>query len=100
MTAKVYRYNPSVDTGPRYQEYEVPLTGEDRATVMDLLIYIADHLDGTLAFFSHSACQHGICGRCGIRCNGKAGLACEMVLTGEDVTIDPLKQPVVRDLVV
>ena len=35
-----------------------------------------------------------------MKVNGKACLACEKVLTGEDVVIDPLGQPVVRDLVV
>ena len=100
MIAKIYRYDPTVDAEPYYQSYQVNITAEDRMTVMDLLIEIADHQDGTLSFFSHSACQHGICGRCGVKCNGKVGLACETVLTGEDVTIDPIKLPVVKDLVV
>lgn len=100
MIARIYRYNPTIDKAPYYKSYEVPVTAEDRFTVMDLLVYIADKLDGTLSFFSHSACQHGICGRCGVKCNGKAGLACETLLTGVDVTIEPLKQPVVKDLVI
>jgi len=69
-------------------------------TVMDLLTYIADHLDGSLSFFSHNACLHGIFGRCGVKCNGKAGLACETVLDGSDVTIKPLKKDVAKDLVI
>lgn len=100
MNVKIYRYYPGRDANPYYQSYEVKVQPEDRWTVMDLLEYIADKLDPTLAFYSHSACRHGICGRCGVKVNGKPGLACETVLTGEDITIDPIKPQVVRDLVV
>lgn len=100
MIAKIYRYDPAVDPEPYYQSYEVDVSGADRMTVMDLLVYIADHCDGSLSFFSHSACCHGICGRCGVKCNGRPGLACETVLTGEDVTIEPLRLPVVKDLLI
>ena len=100
MIAKIYRFDPGKDSQGHYDSYEVDITAEERMTVMDLLQYIFDNLDGSLGFFAHSACQHGICGRCGVKVNGKACLACEKVLTGEDVVIDPLGQPVVRDLVV
>ena len=100
MIANIYRFDPTVDAEPYYQSYQVDITAADRMTVMDLLISIAERQDGTLSFFSHSACQHGICGRCGVKCNGKAGLACETLLTGEDVTIDPIRLPVVKALVV
>ena len=80
MIAKIYRFDPGKDSQGHYDSYEVDITAEDRMTVMDLLQYIFDNLDGSLGFFSHSAC--------------------EKVLTGEDVVIDPLGQPVVRDLVV
>ncbi|WP_102050545.1 2Fe-2S iron-sulfur cluster-binding protein [Pygmaiobacter massiliensis] len=100
MTAKIYRFDPTIDKQPHYDAFELDIKAEDCMTVMDLLTYIADNLDGSLSFFSHSACQHGICGRCGVKCNGKPGLACETVLTGEDVTIEPIKADVVKDLVV
>lgn len=100
MIAKIYRFDPTVDSEPYYKSYEVDVKAEDRMTIMDLFLYISENLDGTLSFFSHSACQHGICGRCAVRCNGRAVLACEKVLEGEDVTIDPVKTPVVKDLVV
>ena len=100
MIVKVYRFDPSADKEPHYANYEVDVKAEDRMTVMDLLTYIADRMDGSLSFFSHSACQHGICGRCAVKCNGKACLACETVVTGEDLTIDPIKQEIIKDLVV
>jgi len=82
MLAKIFRYDPSLNQEPYYDTFEVAVNAEDRTTVMDLLTYIADHLDGSLSFFSHNACLHGIFGRCGVKCNGKAGLACETVLDG------------------
>jgi succinate dehydrogenase/fumarate reductase iron-sulfur protein len=100
MIVKISRYNPNVDAKPYYQSYNVPFTAEDHMTVMDLLIYIADNLDSSLSFFSHSACYHGICGRCGIRCNDKVALACETVVTSEEVVIDPINQSIVKDLIV
>lgn len=99
MIAKIYRFDPHSDTGPHFDEYSVEVKASDRMTVMDLLQYIHDNMDNSLSFFAHSACQHGICGRCGVKCNGKPGLSCETVLTGEDVVIEPLKKPVVKDLV-
>ena len=101
MTAKVFRFNPLTDKEPYFQEYEIgmKITPEDHVSVMALLEYIADNLDGTLSFFSHSACLHGICGRCGVKLNGKACLACQTVLDGGDVVIEPMKKDIVKDLV-
>lgn len=100
MIAKIFRYDPTVDKEPYFKEYEVTIDPEEHMTVMALLEQIAETMDGTLGFFSHSACLHGICGRCAVKCNGKAGLACQMVLTGEDVVIEPARKAVVKDLVI
>ena len=100
MTAKIFRYDPTVDKQPYYAEYQLDVKKDDRMTVMAMLEYIAENIDGTLSFFSHSACLHGICGRCGVKGNGKAGLACQIVLDGENVVIDPIRKDVVKDLVV
>ena len=100
MNVKIFRFDPSVDTEPHYDSFSVEVSAEEKMTVMGLLEYISKHFDSSLSFFSHSACRHGICGRCGVKVNGKPGLACETVLTGEDITIDPIKPQVVRDRVV
>lgn len=100
MIAKIFRYNPAVDQAPYYQDYDVPVDGKEHITIMALLEHIAENLDGTLSFFSHSACLHGICGRCVIKCNGKVCLACQTVLNGEDIVLEPAKKDVVKDLVV
>ncbi len=100
MLVKIFRFDPSVDCQPHYDSYSVEMRPEDKMTVMELLNYIADNVDSTLSFFSHSACHHGICGRCAVKCDGKACLACTTVLDGEDVVIEPLKADVVKDLVI
>ena len=94
MNVKIFRFDPSADTQPHYDTFSVEISAEEKMTIMGLLEYIARHFDSTLSFYSHSA------GRCTLKCNGKACLACTTVLTGEDVTLDPLKNDVVKDLVI
>ena len=48
ITARVFRMDPSVDEEPRYQEYRVPF--EEGMSAMDVLDYIYQNLDGTLAY--------------------------------------------------
>ena len=55
MTAKIFRYNPAVDTQPYFVEYKIDLKPNEHMTVMSMLEYIAENMDGTLSFFSHSA---------------------------------------------
>jgi len=80
-----------------YQEYEVPFTRG--MSVMDGLDYIYEHLDGSLAYYDHAACNQGICRHCLARINGQNGLLCQTLVT-EDTTVEPLPmQDVERDLV-
>jgi len=97
IKVKVFRFNPSVDKKPHYEVYEVPVDGE--SSVLDVLDYIYDNIDHTLAYYSHTACKRGVCGRCTLMVNGKASLACQTAASG-DLTIEPpQKFKVVRDLV-
>lgn len=100
MTVKVYRFNPETDENPYFDTFEVEFHVEERKTVMNLLEYIGDHLDGTLSFYMHSVCGQGICGRCGVKVNGMIRLACNTLLTGEDIVLEPVNEKVVKDLVV
>lgn len=89
-----FRYDPSADRKPRYQNYKIPFMAG--VTAHDMLEYIYENLDSSLAFFS--SCRRGICGRCMIRVDGKSYLACEVEITG-DAQIDPLHPDrVIRDL--
>jgi succinate dehydrogenase/fumarate reductase-like Fe-S protein len=82
------------------QQYEVP--GSDKTiNIMQILDYIYQNLDHTLAYHRHSACCQGICGRCVIKANGKTVLACvEKVEPGVEVlTLEAAGKTPVRDLV-
>ncbi len=97
IKVKVFRFDPTTDKEPRYQTYEVPLT--EGMSVLDVLDYIYENLDSSLAYYDHAACRHGLCGGCTLLVNGKASLVCQTPVSG-DITIEPpSKFEVVRDLV-
>ena len=97
ITARVFRMDPSVDREPRYDAYEVPF--EEGMSAMDVLDYIYQNLDGTLAYYDHAGCSLGICARCTGRVNGKAGLFCQVPVSG-DVILEPASASrVLKDLV-
>lgn len=82
--------------------YEVPLDGKT-VTVMDILDDIYERLDHTLAYYRHSSCNQGICGRCLVKANGKNVLACTAQIGPETpyLLLEPArKDAVVRDLVI
>jgi fumarate reductase iron-sulfur subunit len=98
ITVKVFRFDPSVDKQPRYENYKVPF--QTGMSAMDALDYIYQNLDSTLAYYDHAGCALGICGRCTGRINGNPGLLCQTIIAG-DVTIEPLSTAdVLKDLVV
>lgn len=97
IQVKVFRFDPSVDREPRYQDYQVPW--EEGMSAMSALDYIYQNLDGTIAYYDHAGCDLGICARCTGKINGKTGLFCQTLVDG-DVTLEPLSADrVLRDLV-
>ncbi len=97
ITVKVFRFDPSVETEPRYQSYEVPFI--EGMSAMDALDYIYQNLDGTIAYYDHAGCSLGICARCTGRVNGKGGLLCQTLVIG-DVCLEPASADnVIKDLV-
>jgi succinate dehydrogenase / fumarate reductase iron-sulfur subunit len=93
---RVYRYRR--EDGPSHvDEFDVP-AGE-AATVLEGLRWIEVHADRSLAI-RHS-CFHASCGTCGVRVNGREGLACVTPVTTDTVTVEPLANlPVLADVVV
>ena len=89
---------------PYWQHFDVPVL-ETSMSVLDCLIWAQQNSDASLAF--RCACRVGMCGTCGIRINGREGLACRTLirtLTDGDrpaqITVEPMNHlPVVRDLV-
>ncbi len=99
MKVKIYRYDPAVDAESHFDSFDVPV--EPHWTVMDVLDYISENLDSTIAYFKHGACDHGICGRCALRVNGNIKLACSAEIAEDNILeIAPAHKNIVRDLVV
>ena len=99
MQIKIMRYDPSVSVESYFDKFDVPV--KPHWTVMDVLDYISENLDSTVAYYKHGACDHGICGRCSLRVNGKVKLACSAEISEEiSLEILPVNKNIVRDLVV
>jgi len=101
ISAKILRYDPSVDEAPAYVTYEVPFEdnqGDGFMTALQVLHYINENCDAIGYDF---CCRSGLCGRCSVLVDGKAGLACWTPLAPGEHTFEPLPGfPVIRDLVV
>jgi succinate dehydrogenase / fumarate reductase iron-sulfur subunit len=93
---KVYRYNPRADQKPYYDEYEnIPFEGR---TVLDVLKYIYEEYDTSLAF--RYSCRDGLCNVCLLTLNGKSVMSCRK-LAEKEMVIDPAKnKKVIKDLMV
>src|SRR5580704_14270263 len=100
LSLRVQRFDPSVEKGPRFQQYAVPW--EDGMTVLDALIYAKDKLDHGIAM--RFSCRMASCGSCGMKINGRPRLACETQVAeirSSTITVQPMDNfPIVRDLVV
>src|SRR6201990_2677201 len=98
---KVWRFNSR--TGEReLQEYEI--SAPEEATLLDCLDIVKDQHDGTLAY--RKSCRMMICGSCGMRMDGAAGLAgkqrmYDIANAGHVPVISAMGNlPIVKDLVV
>ena len=102
LTLKIRRFDP--DTGKSWiQDYRIEAGRILR--FVDVLRKINDEQDPTLSW--NSSCEHGQCGSCSVRVNGKPLLACELLVENAvnyfkttTFRVTPLNvAPVVRDLV-
>lgn len=71
-SVKLFRFDPEVDTEPRYDSFKVPYEGR---TILDVLRHIYENFDSTLAF--RWACTGGFCRSCIVLVNGRPALACQ-----------------------
>lgn len=96
LSVSIYRFDPSVDSIPRYETFSVPQTQGMR--VLDALDYVYEQLDHSFAY--RWFCGTKRCGGCGVMVNGEAQLSCWEAVQPA-MKIEPLRHlPVVRDLVV
>lgn len=103
VNVKVLRYRPEEDEQPWFQCFDVPHTLE--MSILELLQYIKDELDSTLAF--RWSCRMAVCGSCGYMINGIPKLGCKTFVrdyvdsSGKGkISIESLANfPIERDLV-
>jgi len=103
LTLKILRYDPE-SKSRNYQVYRI--TAGPIMRFVDLLRMINDEQDPTLTW--NSSCEHGQCGTCSMKINGKPMLACDLLVeTGVEYfqtttfILEPLEvAPIVRDLVI
>src|ERR1700749_3217837 len=69
---RLRRYDPKSGEAAYWDEHWVNL-GE-RNSVLDAILKVRDEVDGSVGI--RCSCQQAICGACGVRMNGKPGLAC------------------------
>jgi succinate dehydrogenase / fumarate reductase iron-sulfur subunit len=124
-TLRIRRFDPGSGEAAYWEDHQVDL-GE-RNSVLDAILKVRDEVDGSIGI--RCSCQQAICGSCGVRMNGKPGLACNTHLedaaarahgTGLDpqadahtgdgggdstpagvIEVEPMgNMPVIRDLIV
>lgn len=88
LKCEVARKDPASE-GYTFQKYHVPYL--EGMTILDVLRYIADELDGSFSFYDHS-CKRGFCGSCLIKINGKQGLACRVLAPRDFVRLEPQRK--------
>ena len=97
---KVYRYSPEAGGNPRWDTYWLDMD-KCGPMVLDVLLYIKNKIDPTLAF--RRSCREGICGSCAMNIGGNNTIACTKgwdEVAGNTISIAPLPHlPVVRDLI-
>lgn len=95
LNVKVFRFDPSVDKEPYYDDFKVPY--DEHETILGILQYIREKYDASLTY--RDSCIVGCCAICNVRVNGKATLACKKKMFKEDMVIEPVKKDkVLKDL--
>ena len=94
---KIYvsRFNSKTDNESHLECYEIEQTPHMK--VLDALQVINEKYDANISF--RSSCRAGQCGSCGILFNGNGALACQKEIKNGAI-IEPLKFPVIKDLIV
>jgi len=106
-TLKLRRYDPQSGEAPYYEEFQVEL--EPHRSVLEAILKVKAEQDGSVGI--RCSCRAAICGSCGVRINGKAGLACHTHLDkaaktgvnadGRTILVEPMgNMPVIKDLIV
>jgi succinate dehydrogenase / fumarate reductase iron-sulfur subunit len=115
-TLRIRRYDPQSGAAAYWDEHRVEMP--ETQSVLDAILQIKADTDGSIGI--RCSCQQAICGSCGVRMNGKPGLACNTHLgeaakrghgtapnqpdDGQQdgvISVEPMgNMPVIRDLIV
>jgi succinate dehydrogenase / fumarate reductase iron-sulfur subunit len=115
-TLRIRRQDARSPESGRWDEHTVEMLATQ--SVLDAILKVRDETDGSIGI--RCSCQQAICGSCGVRMNGKPGLACNTHLeeaaarghgagwnppeeghVTEVITVEPMgNMPVIRDLIV
>src|SRR5918912_3646085 len=104
-TLRIRRYHPESGDAAHWQDFPVELDGH--RSVLDGILQARDRIDGSIGI--RCSCRAAICGSCGVRINGKPGLACHTHLDkafedaprGGPIVVEPMgNMPVIKDLIV
>jgi succinate dehydrogenase / fumarate reductase iron-sulfur subunit len=71
-TLRIRRFDPQSGQAAYWEDHTVDLG--PKQSVLDALLKVKDETDGSIGI--RCSCQQAICGSCGVRMNGKPGLAC------------------------
>src|SRR3989440_9071260 len=71
-TLRLRRYDPQSGDAAYWEDHTVEMG--PKQSVLDAILKIKDETDGSIGI--RCSCQQAICGSCGVRMNGKPGLAC------------------------
>jgi succinate dehydrogenase / fumarate reductase iron-sulfur subunit len=113
---KIRRFDPQSGQAAYWDEHRIEM--DESQSVLDGILKVRDEVDGSVGI--RCSCQQAICGSCGVRMNGRPGLACnthlgaaadrkwrtEAVGGAPDpeervIEIEPMgNMPVIRDLIV
>src|SRR3954469_12801491 len=104
FTLKIRRYTPETGEAAYWEEFKIDLDG--KRSVLDGILQAKDRQDGSIGI--RCSCRAAICGSCGVRINGRPGLACHMHLDEAAerapdgaIVVEPMgNMPVLKDLIV
>jgi succinate dehydrogenase / fumarate reductase iron-sulfur subunit len=104
-TLRLRRYTPESGEAAHFEDFTIDLDG--KRSVLDGILQAKDRFDASIGI--RCSCRAAICGSCGVRINGRPGLACHMHLDkaaedaahGGPIVVEPMgNMPVIKDLIV
>lgn len=101
---RIRRYDPESGQPPYWDEHTVEL--EPHRSVLEGLLQAKGTTDGSIGV--RCSCRAAICGSCGVRINGRPGLACHTHLDDAQyrakdgvIEVEPMgNMPIIKDLIV